>query len=181
DKIHDKGAMLTLSRALRDLCAAAGVVFIVNDHADVAVAADAGGVHVGQQDLPVGVARDLVPIDRIVGCSTNNPEEAAAAVAAGADYVGVGAMFASGSKLNTRPAGPGRIPLVRAAVPGVPIVAIGGIVAANVAEVVRAGADAVAVISAIGAAPDPEAAARELTALIQAARPAPQADDIPPP
>ena len=171
DKVHDKGALLALARDLQALCAAADVLFIVNDHVDVALAADAGGVHVGQQDLPVAVARAQLPIDRIVGCSTNNPDEAARAVAAGADYLGVGAMFATGSKINTRPAGPERLPLVRAVV-AIPIVAIGGISQANVAEVVRAGADAVAVISAVGAAPDPEEAARRLTETIQAARPA---------
>lgn len=169
DKLSDKGAILRLTREVLALCREAGVLCLVNDHVDVTLAAGADGVHVGQGDLPVAVARAQIPVDRIVGCSTNNPAEAAAAVFEGADYVGVGAMFASGSKLNTRPAGPERIPAVRAAV-AVPIVAIGGITAANVAEVIRAGADAAAVISAVGSAPDPEAAARDLVATIEAAR-----------
>lgn len=162
-------AHLALAEEMRRLAHAAGALFIVNDRADVARAARADGVHVGQDDLPVPAARRVVGRRALVGCSTHDVDEALAAQAAGADYLGVGAMFPSGSKLDTRPSGPATLARVRAAV-ALPLVAIGGITAANVGAVVAAGADAVAVIGAVVGADDPTAAARELCRAIVAAR-----------
>lgn len=162
DKARDKGEQLADARTIAALCRAGGALFIANDHADLALACDADGVHLGQKDLPIGVVRPIVGA-RIIGVSTNNADEARAAEAAGADYVAVGAIFPTATKDLTRPADPGRIRAVKAAV-RVPVVAIGGINASNIASVVDAGADAAAVISAICAADDPRAAARALAA-----------------
>jgi thiamine-phosphate pyrophosphorylase len=133
----------------------------VNDHVDLALAAGADGVHVGPKDLPVAAVRRIVPRDMIVGASTNNPEEARKAEADGADYVSVGRLFETGSKEDTRPATTETLRAVKAAV-SVPVCAIGGINESNIDEVIAAGADMVAVISAVGGAPDPREAARRL-------------------
>ena len=163
DKRRDKGDQLTDARKVAALCRAAGVPLIVNDHADLALAAGADGVHLGQHDLPIDAVRPFAGAAMIIGVSTNNAAEARAAEAAGADYVAVGAIFPTQTKGNTRPANTERIREVKAAV-RVPVVAIGGINASNIAQVVEAGADAAAVISAVCAADDPRAAARELAA-----------------
>jgi thiamine-phosphate diphosphorylase len=161
DKLRDKGDQLDDARAIAALCRDAGVPLIVNDHADLALACDADGVHLGQHDLPIDTVRPIVRADMIVGVSTNNADEARAAERAGANYVAVGAIFATGSKGNTRPADLDRIRTVKAAV-AVPVVAIGGINASNIDAVVTAGADAAAVISAVCGAADPREAAQEL-------------------
>lgn len=161
DKLRDKGDQLADLAAVLALCRAAGAPLIVNDHCDLALAVGADGVHVGQHDLPLAIVRRLLPANAIAGCSTNNPDEARAAEAAGASYIAVGRIFATTSKSNTRPADLGVIERVRAAV-SLPVVAIGGITAENVAQVVAAGADAAAVIAAVGEAPDVAAAARAI-------------------
>jgi thiamine-phosphate diphosphorylase len=163
DKRRDKGDQLTDARAIAALCGERGVVFIINDHADLAIACRADGVHLGQHDLPIEAVRPIVGDGMVIGVSTNNAGEARAAEAAGAGYVAVGAVFATSSKATTRPADIARIEDVKAAV-RVPVVAIGGINAGNIGEVVAAGADAAAVISAVCAAADPRAAAAELAA-----------------
>jgi thiamine-phosphate diphosphorylase len=124
----------------------------------------ADGVHLGQHDLPVELIRPFVPEGFVVGVSTNAREEARRAVEQGASYVAIGAVFPTASKEpeRTRPASLERVTEVRAAV-DVPVVAIGGIDATNVDEVIAAGADAVAVIRAVCAAEDPRVAARELS------------------
>ena len=156
DKTREKGLQLPIARALRALCRERGAPFIVNDHVDLALAVDADGVHVGQKDLPVSAVRRLVPPEMIVGCSTNNPEEARRAEADGADYVSVGRLFPTGSKQDTRPATTETLRAVKAAV-SVPVCAIGGVTEANIDEVLAAGADMAAVIAAVIAAPDPSA------------------------
>ncbi len=161
DKRRDKGEQLADLEQLLTLCRSAGAPLIVNDHVDLALAVGADGVHVGQHDLPVAVARRLLHEGAIVGCSTNNPDEARAAEAAGASYIAVGRIFPTTSKPNTRPADLGVITRVKAAVRA-PIVAIGGITSENIAQVVAAGADAAAVIAAVGEAPAIEQAARAL-------------------
>ena len=168
DKRREKGAQLPEARALRELCAEHGALLIVNDHADLALAAGADGVHVGQGDLPVEEVRRIVPAGFIVGASTNNAHEALEAEAAGASYIAIGSIYPTSSKEpeRTRAASPERLSEVKAAV-GVPVVAIGGIDASNIGEVVRAGADAVAVINAVCGADDVTAAARELAAHFQ--------------
>ncbi len=163
DKRREKGAQLAEARALRELCTEHGALLIVNDHADLALAAGADGVHLGQGDLPVEEVRRIVPAGFIVGASTNNVSEALEAEAAGASYIAIGSIYPTSSKEpdRTRAASPERLSEVKAAV-GVPVVAIGGIDASNIEEVVRAGADAVAVISAVCGADDPQTAAKEL-------------------
>ena len=161
DKVRGKGDQLEDARAIAELCREHGAGFIVNDHADLALAVEADGVHLGPHDLPVRDVRSIVRGDMIVGASTNNAEEARAAVSAGATYVAVGSIFPTASKGDTRPADLDRIREVTAAL-DVPVVAIGGINASNIARVVEAGADAAAVISAVCAADDPRDAAREL-------------------
>jgi thiamine-phosphate pyrophosphorylase len=173
DKLRDKGEQLADVRAIYRLCLDHDAFLIVNDHADLAlVLEDASaprgllGVHVGQKDLPLTEVRRIVPRDFVVGVSTNNPDEALQAERDGASYVAVGDIFGTTAKLGTRPASPERLAQVRAAV-HVPVIGIGGINAGNVAQVMAAGADGVAVISAVCATRDPEAAARELLAAMR--------------
>ena len=161
DKRRDKGDQLADARAIRALCREHGALFIANDHIDLAIAVEADGVHLGQHDLPIDAVRPIVGDAMIIGVSTNNADEARAAEAAGADYVAVGAIFATSSKDVTRPASLERLREVKDAV-RVPVVAIGGINANNIASVIDAGADAAAVISAVCGADDPRRAAREL-------------------
>ncbi len=161
DKLRDKGDQIADARAVRDLCAKHGSTFIVNDHVDLALAVEADGVHLGQHDLPIEPVRPFVPPDFVIGVSTNNVEEAERAEAAGAGYIAVGSIFPTASKETTRPASPERLRDVKAAV-SVPVVAIGGINGSNIDQVLAAGADAAAVISAVCSAGDPRAAAREL-------------------
>jgi thiamine-phosphate diphosphorylase len=163
DKRREKGDQLPQARALRELCARHGALLIVNDHVDLALAAGADGVHLGQRDLPVELVRPLVPPGFIIGVSTNNAQEARRAEANGASYVAIGSIFPTASKEpeRTRAASPERVREVKAAV-RVPVVAIGGINASNISQVLAAGADAIAVISAVCSAADPRSAAAEL-------------------
>jgi len=163
DKRRDKGDQLVDARAITELCRERGALFIVNDHADLALAARADGVHLGQHDLPIEVVRPIVGDAAVIGVSTNNAAEARDAEARGASYVAVGSIFPTSTKETTRPASTERLREVKSAV-AVPVVAIGGINATNIAEVVAAGADAAAVISAVCGAADPRAAAAELAA-----------------
>jgi thiamine-phosphate diphosphorylase len=163
DKRRDKGDQLADARAIRALCREHNGLFIANDHVDLAIAVDADGVHLGQHDLPLDVARSIAGDSMIIGVSTNNADEARAAEGSGADYIAVGAIFATASKDVTRPASIERLREVKGAV-RVPVVAIGGINASNMAQVVEAGADAAAVISAVCGAEDVRAAAAELAA-----------------
>jgi thiamine-phosphate pyrophosphorylase len=163
DKRREKGDQLSQATAIRDLCMQHGALFIVNDHIDLALAVRADGTHLGQHDLPVEAARRIVPAQFILGVSTNNVDEARAAESNGASYVAVGAIFPTASKEpeRTRAASPERLREVKSAV-SVPVVAIGGINASNIAQVVAAGADAAAVIGAVCGADDPKAAAAAL-------------------
>ena len=163
DKRRDKGDQLADARAIAALCGEYGAIFIANDYPDLALEAGADGVHLGQDDLPIEAVRPMVGDAMIIGVSTNNADEARRAEAAGADYVAVGAIFPTSSKDVTRAASVERLREVKAAV-RVPVVAIGGINASNIASVVAAGADAAAVISAVCGADDPRAAAAELAA-----------------
>jgi thiamine-phosphate diphosphorylase len=169
DKQREKGDQLDDARDIAALCAEHNALFIVNDHVDLALVVRADGVHLGQHDLPVEAVRPLVPNGFIVGVSTNSAEEASRAQANGASYIAIGAVFPTKSKERerTRAASVERVREVKAAV-GVPVVAIGGINASNARQVVEAGADAVAVISAVCGAADPCAAAAELVTLIAA-------------
>ena len=166
DKEADKKELLSIAHGLRDLCAEQGILFIMNDYLDMALAVDADGLHVGQDDLPVSVARRLLPIDKILGCSARTVDKAVAAQSDGADYVAVGAMYPTLSKVKTELVGPERLRQIRQEV-NLPVVAIGGINKDNVSEVTAAGADSVAVINAVLGAEDVEEAARQIVARIE--------------
>jgi len=158
----DAAEQLALARLLAPWCRARGVTFIVNDRVDVALAAGADGVHLGQDDLPLPAARTIVPAGFLIGVSTH--DEAQARAAAGADYIGFGPCFTTSTKQNPDPVvGLDRLARVCAASP-IPVVAIGGITLDTVAAVARAGAAAAAIIRAVNAAPDVAAAARAASA-----------------
>lgn len=137
---------------------------IINDRVDIALAVGAAGVHVGQGDLPCKVVREIVGPDMIVGVSAATLEEAVRAEQDGADYLGVGAMYATATKTDTRPVSMEELLKIRAAVK-IPIVVIGGINKQTIPAFRGKGIDGAAVVSAIVAQPDPEAAARELLQL----------------
>ena len=167
DKRHEKGHQLQVAQRLMRVCSGPNLRLIINDHVDVALAARADGVHLGQTDLPVAVVRHRLWRNAIIGCSANNVDEARRAQADGADYVSVGRLFPTTSKQDTRPATPDTIRAIKAAV-SIPVAAIGGITEENIDAVLAAGADMVCVISAVVAAPDPREAARRLAARIAA-------------
>ncbi|WP_247003654.1 thiamine phosphate synthase [Halosolutus gelatinilyticus] len=169
EKGTDANRRYELGLELRELTADAGVDLLVNDRVDLALAIDADGVHVGQSDLPVAVARDLLGPDAIVGCSAWTVEQARRADADGADYLGVGSIYGTTSK-DVDPekdrVGPERVAELADAV-SIPIVGIGGITAENAAPVAEAGAGGVAVISEITRADDPRAATDALAAAVE--------------
>lgn len=144
---------LAAAVAIAPLCRQHQALFIVNDRADIAKLAAADGVHLGQDDLPIEAARSVVGSGMVVGISTHSVEQALAAKRAGADYVGFGPMYAGGAKETRVGQGLDNLRAVRAAIT-IPIVAIGGITERTVAEVLDAGADAVAIISDVVLAPD---------------------------
>ncbi len=155
---------LLAARAIVRLCRARDALLIVNDRADIARLAEADGVHVGQDDLPVAAARAIVGAERIVGVSTHSVEQARAAEAEGADYIGFGAIYSGGLKNVADAQGLERLRAVRAAV-RIPIVAIGGISEATMPAVLAAGADAAAIITDVARAPDLSAKVRALLAI----------------
>jgi thiamine-phosphate pyrophosphorylase len=164
--------LLEGSKRLSAVLVPLGVTFIVNDRADVACLAGASGVHVGQEDLGVEEARAAVGPDRLVGVSTHNREQFEQAAATSADYIAVGPVFSTSTKANPDPVvGTEFIRQVRL-LTDKSIVAIGGITLERAAEVVRAGADSVAVISDILRAPDLGTRARQFIQVLSAAQPA---------
>ncbi|MCY3698445.1 MAG: thiamine phosphate synthase [Gemmatimonadetes bacterium] len=162
DKAADGPALASTAERLRAITNSAGAAFVVNDRLDVALAAGADGVHLGPDDLTVSAARDIVPPDFIIGYSTDDPEEARRAAAAGADYLGVGAVFGTRSKpgLAHEAIGPDRVRLVREA-SRLPCLGIGGITLQNARELLDTGAG-IAVLSGVMSASDPAAVVREL-------------------
>lgn len=170
DKTASTRRLIEEGQALRRLTRERGVLLIVNDRVDVALALDADGAHVGQDDMPAAMARELLGPNRLLGVSAGNLEEASGAVSAGADYLGVGPVYATRAKAD---AGPETGPqLVReiATRYDVPLVGIGGITPENAGDVIREGAAGVAVITAVVAADDIAAATRQLRAAVDAAR-----------
>ena len=158
----DDEALLPLASGLAARCRDAGVLFVVNDRVEVALASGADGVHVGQGDDPAH-ARHLLGSGRVLGISVGGHAEAEAARRAGADYLGV-TVWATATKPDARPHGLEGVREVAAATP-LPVVGIGGITPENAASVLRAGATGVAVISAVAGAGDPVGAVRELRRL----------------
>lgn len=154
-------AYLELARKIKAVTDRYGVPLIVNDRIDIALAVDAGGVHVGPDDLPVSVARRLLGPDKIVGVSASSLEEALAFQAQGADYLGVGAVFPTATKQVTEKVDLETLARIKAAV-RIPVAAIGGIDAGNAPEVMKTGVDGVAVVSAILNRPDIREATRDL-------------------
>lgn len=169
DKQTPKRQLLDEARAMKTLCHEYGAVFIVNDDVVLAWASDADGVHVGQEDLPVEEARRLLGERKLIGLSISTLEQAVEAARLGVDYIGVGAIYPTPTKLKAKPRGIELLQTVRAAVDK-PLVAIGGIDASNAAEVFNAGADAVAVVRAVFAQPSVRDAARKLLGIARSAK-----------
>ena len=158
--------MVAEAREIRLRCADAGVPFIVNDRLDIALAVDADGVHVGQEDLPAATARQLIGPGRILGVSAGSIGEAQRAEADGADYLGASPVFDTPTKPDAPPAvGLEGLRRMAAAV-RIPVVGIGGMNAGNAAAIISAGAAGVAVVSAIVSAEDVEAAARAIRRVV---------------
>lgn len=166
DKTCSLRDLLQAGKEIRAITRHAGATFIVNDRLDVALACGADGVHLGQGDLLCGTARQLSPPGLIIGVSVGSVEEALDAERNGADYVALSPIFPTGSKSD---AGPGHglslLKEIRSAV-GIPVIAIGGIGPGNAGRVIDAGADGIAVISAVVSQPDITAAARHLAGIV---------------
>jgi len=169
DKQSKKEDLLPVAQKLKELCSQAGVIFVMNDYLDLALAVDADGLHIGQEDLPLHVARRELPIDRIVGCSVKTSVQATKAQDEGADYVAVGSVFPTTTKKEAIVVGVDTVRELKRTI-SIPLVAIGGINQNNVGEVVAAGADAVAVVSAVLGEKDVKGAVRELVTGIDLAR-----------
>ena len=159
DKLHGKKELLPIAQQLKNLCAEHSVLFIMNDYLDLVLAVDADGLHLGQDDLPLEVARKLLPVDKLLGVSARTVEKATAAQSEGADYIAVGSMYPTTSKETAVVVGVERLRQIRQVVT-LPLVAIGGITKDNVAPVIAAGAASVAVINAVLGAEDVAEASR---------------------
>ena len=173
DKHAETRALIDEARAIKRALTPFAVPFVVNDRVDVAMAAGADGVHLGQDDMAIEDARRLLGANAIIGLSVKSVEEAEAARLDLVDYVGSGGVYATSSKQQKNvpigPAGLTRIiAVLRRRAPDLPVCGIAGIDASNAAEVIAAGADGVAVISAVSLAPSPETAARQLREIVDA-------------
>ncbi|HEY8634675.1 MAG TPA: thiamine phosphate synthase [Candidatus Dormibacteraeota bacterium] len=162
-----RGDLLLLARRLRAVTRDAGVLFVVNDHLDIALLSEADGVHLGPDDLSLAGARRAAGDRILVGASASTPSAAVEAIRSGADYLGSGPAFATPLKPQKVVIGPkGVAQVVDAVGAGVPVFAIGGIDESNVAQLTAAGLHRVCVIRAVGDAPDPESAARRLRTML---------------
>jgi thiamine-phosphate pyrophosphorylase len=170
DKLADARTYLEKARALSLLCRELGTWLLLNDRVDIAALVDCDGVHLGQNDLPTADARSILGPGKIIGRSTHTVDQARQACEDGADYINIGPVFPTATK-NT-PVSPVGLDMVRAvtAVATVPVTTMGGISLANAPDVVRAGADRVAVVTAITQAPDIARAARDLMDAVERAR-----------
>jgi thiamine-phosphate pyrophosphorylase len=158
------------SLAIRSLLARHGIPLIINDRVDVALAVKADGIHLGQKDMPCRMARQIIPESMIVGISVESLDDAIAAQKDGADYLGVSPIYPTPTKTDTaQPLGLKGLRSIRSEV-DLPLVGIGGLNADNVEAVIHNGADGVAVVSAIVAADDPEAATRDLIEIVRLAK-----------
>jgi len=161
DKEGSKGELWPIAQKLKALCGRSGVLFIINDYLDLALAVDADGLHIGQRDLPLSVVRSQLPIDRIVGLSVTTQAQAVKAQKEGADYIAVGSIFSTIMKEGATVVGVETLKQVRKVVSS-RLVAIGGINEDNIGQVVAAGADSVAVISAVLGKEDVRGAVQQL-------------------
>lgn len=161
EKDLDEGSFQQEAKELKALCSAYRVPFVVNDSVEIAMAIDADGVHVGQSDIKGRDIRSMIGEDKILGITAGTVEEAQAAERAKADYIGVGAVFATGTKEKARNLSADRLREIAASV-DIPVVAIGGINAGNIHQLENCGVDGAAVVSAIFAADDPGRATAEL-------------------
>jgi len=158
------------ANSIKDFLRLHDIPLIINDRVDVAQAVRADGVHLGQSDMPLHVARDIIKDSMIIGISAESLEDAIAAEKGGADYIGVSPIYATPTKTDTAPAlGLEGLQAIRQAVQ-IPLVGIGGLSKDNAAEVIKHGADGVAVVSAIVSADDPELATKELLEVVTQAR-----------
>jgi thiamine-phosphate pyrophosphorylase len=169
DKQHEKGELLTIARKVKEACLQNDTLFIMNDHLDIALAVDADGLHIGQKDFPLTIARKELPIDIIIGCSATTLKQALKAQNEGADYIAIGAIFSTPTKKEAIVVGTERLQQIKKKV-SVPVVAIGGINRDNITEVITAGADAMAVISAVLDQMNIEKATREMVNKIEQKR-----------
>ena len=169
DKLRDKGTTLPLATHIQQLCHNNDVDLIINDHADLADVIGSAGLHVGQTDLPIAEARRVLSPMQVLGRSNHEIDELIQSQEMGADHVAFGAIYATGTKgVGRPPQGVSRLRDARGATQ-LPLVAIGGINAENLAPVVEAGADAICVTAAVGLAEEPEAAASRLVETIREA------------
>lgn len=173
DKTLSTQELYAVAVALRALTLGFGTLLIINDRVDIALAVDADGVHLGQTDLPISVARKILGPNKLIGGTASTLEEALAVAAAGADYIGFGHIFPTSSK--EKPTPPKGVEMLRQVVQAVhlPVMAIGGITVENAKQVLDAGAASVAVISAVAKAPSPRHAALALAQLFQPVMPLP--------
>ena len=155
---------LAAARTISGMCRKRGAMLIINDRVDIAILANAHGVHLGQTDLPLEAARRIAGPDKLIGISTHNLEQARAAEDGGADYIGFGPMYPGGLRNNITGQGLDSLRAIRVAVK-IPIVAIGGITEARIPEVLAAGANAVAIITDVVNAPDLPAKVRSILAI----------------
>jgi len=170
EKDESTGKFIKEALRIKEILEPFSVPLIINDRADVALAVKADGVHVGQADIPYKMARSLMGPGAIIGLSVETWEDVKEAEALDCDYIGVSPVFETPTKTDTKGAwGLDGLARIRA-FSRHPLVAIGGLNASNAADVVKAGADCVAVVSAVCSAPDPEAASRELVGIIAGAR-----------
>jgi thiamine-phosphate pyrophosphorylase len=166
NKSGSKKSIYDAARLLAQAARKAGVLFLVNDHADIAAAVDADGVHLGQDDLPIEAARKLLGGHGIIGISTHSREQAIAAEASGADYIGFGPIFVTSTKDAGSTQGIEALASIKKTV-SIPVIAIGGINHTNVQIVMKTGADGAAVVSAILSAPDIKQSAEQMIKCIR--------------
>ena len=164
DKTQESRILYERALKMKTLCDKYNVPMLVDDRADIAFAVGAAGVHVGQSDLPAEIARRMLGADAIIGVSAHNAKEALAAEAAGADYLGCGAVYPTGTKKDTSVIGVEGLKAIRA-VTKLPFVGIGGVTLANYRDVLNAGADGAAIVSAILSADDIESIVQKFVQL----------------
>ncbi len=169
DKQSKSGELLLVTQRLKELCSQAGILFIINDYLDLALAVDADGLHIGQEDLPLPVVRKELPIDKIIGCSITTLSQATKAQNEGADYIAVGSIFPTATKKEATVVGVDILKEFKRIL-STPLVAIGGINQNNISEVMATGADSVAVVSAVLGEKDVRGAAQKLVVKMDLAK-----------